>query len=88
LIGLLVAAFLGVGLMAASASAADTSSIIYQVNPLMQPSGLTSPATLTNPFCSSGSLVCYTPNDIKAAYNYPIRAHRCGPDDRDRRCVR
>ena len=76
-IGVLVAAVLGVGLMAASASA-DSSDITYQVNPLMQPSGVTNPGSLTNPFCSSGRLVCYTPSDIKAAYNYPSTLNGAG----------
>ncbi len=73
-VGLFVAALLGVGLMAASASA-DSSGITYQVNPLMEPSGVTNPGSLTNPYCSTRNgvqtLVCYTPNDIKTAYNYP-----------------
>ena len=48
----------------------------YTVNPLVVPADNgTSPETFTNPFCSTRSgvqtLVCYTPSDIKTAYDYP-----------------
>lgn len=53
----------------ASASAGTTSNdVIYQVDPLTQPAQT---EAFTNPFCHSHTLVCYSPNDLRTAYNYP-----------------
>jgi subtilase family serine protease len=55
--------------IAASATAGTTSNdIVYQVNPLVQPAGT---SAFTNPFCHSSLLICYSPNDLRTAYNYP-----------------
>src|SRR5579864_6488646 len=63
-----VAAVVAVG----SARADSPNNFTYVVNPFLQPADNgDGTATFTNPFCSGGTLVCYTPNDIKTAYNYP-----------------
>jgi subtilase family serine protease len=71
-----VAAFAAAG----SARAADPNDFTYQVNPLVQQvDTVSSPATFTNPYCSTRTvkgvtgptLVCYTPADIRKAYDYP-----------------
>ena len=65
---------------AGSARADDPNNFTYQVNPLVQQVDMQrSPATFTNPYCSTRTvngvtaptLVCYTPADIKKAYDYP-----------------
>ena len=66
---LVMAAGLAAVLAAGSARADSPNNFTYQVNPFIQAAD--NPATFTNPFCSGGTLVCYTPNDIKTAYNYP-----------------
>ncbi|HET8895027.1 MAG TPA: S8 family serine peptidase, partial [Gaiellaceae bacterium] len=58
--------------VATSARADSPNNFTYVVNPLLQPADNgDGTATFTNPFCSRGTLVCYTPADIKTAYNYP-----------------
>lgn len=69
---LVMAGGLAAVLAAGSARADSPDNFTYVVNPFVQPADNgTSPQTFTNPFCSSSTLVCYTPNDIKTAYNYP-----------------
>jgi subtilase family serine protease len=66
-------------LLAAAGSAGAASApgdFTYEVNPPVQPVDTpTGTDTFTNPFCSTvngvQTLVCYTPNDLKTAYNYP-----------------
>jgi len=62
-----------VGGASAAQPSASPSNFVYQVNPFVQQStdNMSAPATFTNPFCSSSTLVCYTPSDLKTAYNYP-----------------
>jgi subtilase family serine protease len=68
----LVAVSLVVVLAAASSSGAASSpdGFFYRVSPLYQPAGQT-PATFSNPFCAGGTLVCYSPQDLKVAYGFP-----------------
>jgi subtilase family serine protease len=61
-----VVALAAVAAVASAQGATSSNDIIYQVNPLTQPAGTTA---FTNPFC--GSLICYSPNDLKTAYNFP-----------------
>jgi subtilase family serine protease len=62
----LVAAVVGAG----SASASSPDDFTYRVTPHWVSVGSTVNA-FTNPFCSSHRLICYSPNDIKTAYDYP-----------------
>lgn len=58
--------------VATSARADSPNNFTYVVNPLFQPADNgDGTATFTNPFCSRRTLVCYTPKDVKTAYNYP-----------------
>ena len=69
---LLVIAAAFAAVLAATARADSPNNFTYVVSPLLQPADNgTSPATFTNPFCSGSTLVCYTPRDVKTAYNYP-----------------
>jgi subtilase family serine protease len=53
---------------AGAARAAGSGDIDYRVTPHFVKAG-SSPAAFDDPFC--GALVCYSPNDLKKAYNYP-----------------
>lgn len=64
-----VAAFVG----ASSARADSSGNIVYQVNPLLKPAGTNA---FTNPFC--GALVCYSPSDLRTAYDYPAKLDGSG----------
>lgn len=73
----LVGAF--AALAASGAATAASDDIVYQVRPLVQPSGTNA---FTNPFCHTVNgvpqLVCYSPNDIKKAYGYPSSLNGSG----------
>jgi subtilase family serine protease len=65
---------------AGSARADNPNDFTYQVRPLVQQvDTASSPATFANPYCSTRTvngvtaptLVCYTPADIRKAYDYP-----------------
>jgi subtilase family serine protease len=65
---LLALAGAAVAFTAAGAATAAPGDIVYQVRPLVQPTGT---SAFTNPFCHSHNLVCYSPADIRTAYGYP-----------------
>jgi subtilase family serine protease len=66
LLGALITEVVGVG----SAGAASSGDFTYRVTPHWVSIGSTVSA-FTNPFCSSHRLICYSPNDIRKAYDYP-----------------
>jgi subtilase family serine protease len=55
-------------LSATGAAAATSNDIVYQVRPIVQQAGT---SAFTNPFCHSATFICYSPNDIRKAYDYP-----------------
>lgn len=67
-----------------AASGGSSNDFIYTVNPLAQPASddLSAPLSLKNPYCSTRhglpTLVCYTPKDIRTAYNYPSNLDGAG----------
>jgi subtilase family serine protease len=78
-LGLFMVAAVMLVLFAAAGSAGAASTpgdFNYVVSPPVQPADTpTGTDSFTNPFCSTvngvQTLVCYAPNDIKTAYNYP-----------------
>ena len=71
---------------AGAARAAGSGGIDYRVTPHWVKAG-SSPTRSIDPFC--GPLVCYSPDDLKTAYNYPRRGlDGTRSDDRHRRRLR
>lgn len=69
----LLAVTAAIAAVAATSARADSpNNFTYVVNPFVVPADNgDGTATFTNPFCSGNTLVCYTPRDVKTAYNYP-----------------
>lgn len=72
---LFVAALAAVAAVASASAGTTSNDIVYQVNPLVQPAQTDA---FNNPFCHSHTLVCYSPNDLRTAYNYPANLDGTG----------